>query len=483
MTNLILIGCGPHAKRVYLPAIQKMSGVKVSLVVELESQRKVTDQTLSNFDNCEVIYTAPFQNGVPDHLAKAINTHIIEKGVSGVIIATEPMIHKAYAKWALKEELNILLDKPITTRENVVSDINQAQAVLQDYDELVADYQNLQKSKNTVFMVNSQRRFHKGFQFVREKIKEVVEITNCPINFIQAYHSDGQWRFPSEIVTQDYHPYCFGYGKASHSGYHIFDTALEFYKASTTSKKQATDFDVYSSFLQPNGFFEQFGKDDYNEIFKEDIDHQDRWDTEKIYDQCKEFGELDLSSVITLKKKGVSIANININLVHNGFAGRTWIKPGEDLYKGNGRIKHESYHIQQGPFQSIQIHAYQGCDKHDLDNGLEDYLGGKNHFDVHVFRNPLISNGKHQPSVHRLTDLFERPDKESASNIIMEQVKFKVVKEFVDFIEGRINNNDVTSQIEDHRTSVQIMSGVYCSHILAKEERDPIVNYQLDLLC
>lgn len=483
MTNLILIGCGPHAKRVYLPAVQKISGVKVSLVVELESQRLTTEKRLENFEECEVLYTEPFQNEVPPILAHAIKEHINKNEVGGVIIATEPLIHKAYSKWAISQGLNVLLDKPITTRENVVSDISQAKGVLQDYDELLFDYHNLQRRKDTVFMVNSQRRFHKGFQFVRDKIREVATITNCPINFIQAYHSDGQWRFPSEIVTQEYHPYCYGYGKASHSGYHIFDTALEFYKASTNPKKQATDFDVYSSFLQPIGFFEQFGKDDYNELFKEDIDHQERWDTDKIYDQCKEFGELDVSSIITLKKKGVSIANISINLVHNGFAGRTWIIPGDDLYKGNGRIKHESYHIQQGPFQSIQIHAYQGCDKHDLDNGLEDYLGGKNHFDVHIFRNPLISDGKPQPSVYKLTDLFEKPDKDSESNIMMEQVKFKVVKEFVDFIEGRINKNDVTSQIEDHKTSVQIMSGVYCSHILAKKERKPIVNYQIDKFC
>lgn len=480
MTNIILIGCGPHAKRVYLPAIQKMTNVKVSLVVELESQRSVTEKTLENFEDCEVLYTKPFQNGVPKDLTEEINKHIQENEVGGVIIASEPMIHKAYAKWALSEGLNILLDKPITTRENVVSDLNQAEGILEDYDELLSDYNNLQQTRNTVFMVNSQRRFHKGFQFVRDKIAEVSALTNCPINFIQAYHSDGQWRFPSEIVTQAYHPYCFGYGKASHSGYHIFDTALEFYKASTTREKRATDFDVYSSFLQPNGFFEQFGKDDYNQLFKEEMDYKKHWDTDKIYDQCKEFGELDVSSVITLKKKGIAIANININLIHNGFAGRTWIKPGDDLYKGNGRIKHESYHIQQGPFQSLQIHAYQGCDKHDLNNGLEDYLGGKNHFDVHVFRNPLLTDGQPQPSVYTLTDLFEKPNKESESNILMEQVKFKVVKEFIDFIEGRIDKNDITSQIKDHRTSVQIMSGVYCSHIKAKENETPIMNYQLD---
>lgn len=480
MTNLILIGCGPHAKRVYLPAVHKLPGVKVSLVVELERQRSITENILINFEQCEVIYTEPFENELPSDLARAIEKHIEINGVEGVIIATEPLVHKAYSKWAISQGLNILLDKPITTRKNVVSDLDQARGILHDYEELLIDYRNLQKRKKTVFMVNSHRRFHNGFRFVKEKIKEVAMITNCPINFIQAYHSDGQWRFPSEIVTQDYHPYCFGYGKASHSGYHIFDTALEFYKASTTSQKKATDFDLYSSFLQPNGFFEQFNKDDYNRLFKKETEYQDRWNTDGLFEQCKEFGELDLSSVITLKKKGLSIANININLIHNGFAGRTWIKPGEDLYKGNGRIKHESYHIQQGPFQSIQIHAYQGCDKHDLNNGVEDYLGGKNHFDVHIYRNPLISGGKPQPSIYKLTDLFDKPVKDSESEIMMEQVKFKVVKEFVDFIEGKIIKDDVTSQIEEHRSSVQIMSGVYCSHILAKKGvNNAVVNFEL----
>jgi hypothetical protein len=480
MTNLILIGCGPHAKRVYLPALHKLHGVKVSLVVELERQRSITENILINFEHCETIYTETFENEVPSDLARAIEKHIEINGVEGVIIATEPLVHKAYSKWAISQGLNILLDKPITTRKNVVSQLVQARGILYDYEELLIDYSNLQKKKKTVFMVNSHRRFHNGFQFVKEKIKEVAKITNCPINFIQAYHSDGQWRFPSEIVSQDYHPYCFGYGKASHSGYHIFDTVIEFYKASTNPLKQATDFDVYSSFLQPNGFFEQLNKDDYNKLFKEEIEFQDCWKTDHLFEQCEHFGELDLSSVITLKKKGISIANININLIHNGFAGRTWIKPGDDLYKGNGRIKHESYHIQQGPFQSIQIHAYQGCDNHDIDNGIEDYLGGKNHFDVHIYRNPLISDGKTQPSVYKLTDFFEKPERDSESKIMMEQVKFKVVKEFVGFIEGKIDKDFVTSQIEDHRSSVQIMSGVYCSHILAKKgENTAVVNFEL----
>lgn len=480
MTNIIMIGCGPHAKRVYLPAIQKLEDVKISLIVELSNQQKSVKDVLDKYDHCDTYFTEWFEETLPQNMIDYLDCYIQKYNIEGVIITTEPLIHKAYSKWALSKGLNILLDKPITTRKNVVSDITQAKGILEDYEELLSDYNKLQEQKETVFMINSQRRFHKGFQFVIEKIREVKEQTNCPINFIQAYHSDGQWRFPSEIVTQDYHPYFYGYGKASHSGYHIFDIALEFYKASANDNKLASSFDVYSSLLQPKSFFEQLETNDYNKLFSEDETHQSRWNTDQVYEKCNNFGELDLSSIITLKKGNVPLTNININLIHNGFSGRTWIKPGIDLYKGNGRIKHESYHIQQGPFQSIQIHAYQGSDQHELENGIEDSLGGKNHFDIHVFRNPLLANGKAQPEVYKLTDIFDMPTEGMESSIMMEQVKFKVVEEFIDFIKNNLSKQAVTSQLTDHKTSVQVMSGVYCSHINSLKEKSPVISYKLD---
>jgi hypothetical protein len=480
MTNIILIGCGPHAKRVYLPAMHNIENAKISLIVDLDCQQEVVENVLKKYTSCETYFTESFDGILPGNLVYFLNNHIQKYDVKGVIIATEPLIHKAYSKWALEKGLNILLDKPITTRRNVVSDISQAEGVLRDYEELVTIYSELQKKSETIFMINSQRRFHKGFQFVKEKIAEVKEKTNCPINFIQACHSDGQWRFPSEIVEQDYHPYCYGYGKASHSGYHIFDAALEFYKASTNDDKMASSFDIYSSLLQPQGFFKQLESEDYDRIFPKETEQKQRWDTSNLYEQCRDFGELDVSSILTLRKENVPIGNININLVHNGYAGRSWTKPGPDLYKGNGRIKHESYHIQQGPFQSIQIHSYQGSDQHDLDKGLEDGLGGKNHFDVHVFRNPLISEGKTQPQVYGLSDFFDVSTAGSNAKIIMEQVKFRVVKEFIDFIKGELVKESVTSQILDHKTVVQIMSGVYCSHVNASKNKFPVASYKID---
>lgn len=464
--RIILIGCGPHARRIYLPALHRIQQAELCLVIDLESQKLVISTALAKSKETELWLINPFSEYMPTDLAIRLSSFVIENKITGVIIATEPLVHKAYANWALENGLNILMDKPITARADVTSKMYSAKGILEDYMELLEGYRKLQFEKETIFMINSHRRFHKGFQFVQEQIHEIAKKTNCPVTFIQAYHSDGQWRLPNEIVTQEYHPYCFGYGKASHSGYHIFDTIYQFYKAAELQDKFADSMEIVSSFIQPNGFFKQITREDYHKIFGNQYHLVNQWTDEELKQICSDFGEIDISAIITLKKNDVAVANFNVTLLHNGFAGRTWLMPGEDLYKGNGRIKHESYYIQQGPFQNIQVHAYQGCDKHDENKDKDDYLGGKNHFDIYVFRNPLVSDNLKQPTVYKMTDIAENIDSESM--IAMEWVKFKVVEEFVDYLIGKKKKDSINSQIEDHVIPVQIMSGIYCSNIIRK---------------
>lgn len=466
--RIILIGCGPHARRVYLPALRKIKHIELALVIDLKSQEIVVKSALEGDKEIELWFVDPFTDQLPNNLDNRLSKFVVEQAITGVIIATEPLVHKVYAEWALGNGLSILMDKPITTRVDATSNLSSAEGILEDYLDLVESYRQLQVKKETIFIINSQRRFHKGFHFVQNKIREIAEKTNCPITFIQAYHSDGQWRLPNEIVTQDYHPYCVGYGKASHSGYHIFDTVYQFYKSANLKEKFADTMEIFSSFLQPNGFFTQLNEVDYLKIFGEKYNEVSHLNDDQLKQLCGNYGEIDLSSIITLKKNDEVIANFNINLIHNGFSGRTWLQPGNDLYKGNGRIKHESYHIQQGPFQSIQIHAYQANDKHDEDNGLEDHLGGKNHFDIYVFRNPMVANNVTQPQVYKLTDIMETTNIESNSELTMEFVKFKVVEEFADYLTGKKSKSNISSQIEDHLIPVQIMSGIYSANILRK---------------
>jgi len=480
--RIILIGCGPHAKRIYLPALQYFEHIELTLVVDLKNQESFVREATKGNTNIEQWFIEPFFDRMPEDFAEKLSNFTQEKSITGVIIATEPLVHRLYAEWALNNGLNILMDKPITTQKNVTSNISNAKGIMEDYIFLLEKYKNLQLKKETIFTINTQRRFHKGFQFVKDQIREIGERTNCPVTFIQAYHCDGQWRLPSEIVTQEYHPYCTGYGKASHSGFHIFDTMYQFYKASGIRDKLADSMEIVSSFVQPNGFFSQLNEDDYVSIFGEKYNSVKKWTDEQLKKICRDYGEVDLSSIITLKKDQNVIANLNVNLLHNGFAGRTWIQPGADLYKGNGRIKHESYHIQQGPFQNIQIHAYQAYDRHDENNGLEDYLGGKNHFDIYIFRNPLVADAKSQPQVYKLPEIISSSEMSSESMITMEWVKYQVVKEFADYLTGKKEKSAIRSQIEDHAVSVQIMSGIYQSHILRKDNLSNIVESAFGLM-
>lgn len=468
IAKIILIGCGPHSRRVYLPATKSIKYLKLELVLDLESQESIVRSSLKNFPETELHLIKPFENNIPDDLSNFLSNYVQEKGITGVIIATEPLMHKAYADWAIQNGLNILMDKPITARANAVSEISSAEGILNDFLQILEKYKYLQDKKETIFMINSHRRFHEGFEFVKKQIREVGEKTNCPVTFIQAYHCDGQWRLPNEIITQQYHPYCSGYGKASHSGYHIFDTIYQFYKASGIEAKFADSMEIVSSFIQPNGFFTQFNENDYDKIFGEQYGLVQKHNDEQLKDLCQDFGEIDFSAIITLKKDEEAIANFNLNLLHNGFAGRTWIKPGEDLYKGNGRIKHESYNIQQGPFQNIQIHAYQATDNHDNNNGTDYYLGGKNHFEIYVFRNPLLTDGSKQPKVYSYKDIIDFENGKTESMITMENVKLKVVEEFADYLIGERKKESIKSQIEDHIIPVQIMSGIYNSNIMRK---------------
>ena len=482
---LALFGCGPHAQRVYLPALKRLSaefGVELSLVVDLYSKADTVQNALAKLGlRPETWFIQPFQGALPCTLATRLSSFVSRKVITGIVIATEPLAHKAYAEWALQQGLSILLDKPITTRENVTSDLSAADGIEQDYIELLRLYENAQTKRPTAFIVNAQRRFHPGFQLAEDLISEIGLKTNCPVTFVHSYHCDGQWRLPSEFVTQEYHPYRQGYGKASHSGYHIFDAATRLYLAAGTTEKFADRMEIVSSFIQPAGFLRQINETDYRNLLGPNYKDVSSWTDSELYGIMAKYGEIDLAVNVRLIQGMDAIANVSINLVHNGFSRRSWMRPGADLYKGNGRVKHEHHNIQQGPFQNIQIHSYQAKDSHDRGGPEEERLGGNNHFELHVFRNPLVTDNSQSLQVYRLSDIEARGKDEDGNSLIIERVKHKVVREFVEFLLGRRLIDSMRSRFEDHLVTVLLMSGVYRSHILRSISKNPIVNKDIPL--
>lgn len=484
--NLLIVGIGPHARRIYVPTLERYKRkykVSIKFGVDLKEKRGEIEKYLADRSfGLPMMYIDPFlpKRGLPGTLQKALNDRVAKERINGVIIATEPLVHVPYARWALSRGLNILMDKPISTRENVVSDMRAAVGIWEDYLDLIRAYENLQRKKKTIFSINVQRRYHPGFKKVVQLVQEAKQKFDAPVTSIQLYHADGQWRLPAEIVRQIYHPYCQGYGGCSHSGYHGFDAAYQYYKAGLIQGKEADTAEVVSSFLQPKGFFKQFREENYRAYFGKEYLKVRKWGEGALEERCGTFGEMDAFSIIRLLRKHENICTISLNILHNTFSRRVWLRPGRDLYKGNGRVKHEYHNIQQGPFQNIQIHSYQSNDQHEGDNAHEYETGGNNHFDIYVFRNAGMFGSREKPFwILKLNELLEE-DARGLGKLTTDYVKEFVIEEFLRYIRKEIRSNkNLVSDIRDHGFPAHAMSAAYQSHILHAKGADPWVAFRI----
>lgn len=475
--NVLLIGVGPHARRIYVPALFSFASdlpVRLVAAVDLKRQKDTVDTYLQEQGyQLEMLYLDSFDAavGIPDQTREMLNALIKKFGIQGVVISTEPTAHKAYADWALSNGLNILMDKPISARKAISVDHAQASGLIDDYNELLGLYKAHQSDEPTLFSINVQRRYDHGFDKVKELIAETTQKFNVPITSMQVMHADGSWRLPKEILTQESHGLSDGFGKVSHSGYHLFDMAWELYKSSLVPDKEPDGLEIFSSAFNPTGLDVCLNENDYIKYFGDDFDrtgltHQQYLDT------VANFGEMDSFNIIRLMKQGVNICNISVNLLHSSFSRRSWALPNADFYKGNGRVKHQQFIVQQGPFQCIQIHNYQSKHEHDVDNSNEFDVGGNNHFDIYVFRNVgMYGGGKAFTKISSL-DLEQQAD---TSGLTIENAKYRIIREFIDFMLGSVTLRDVKSNIDTHAVPVKMLSGVCQSSANIHTNNNPLI--------
>lgn len=474
--NIMLIGCGPHAKRVYVPKLKEIEsnfGIKLKAVVELkEKQEDILPFVSKYFENVNYIFVDKFEEkfkqSLPDELENRLNSIIAEENINSVIIATDPLNHMQYALWALKHNLHILMDKPISTYDNISNNVEQAEQLKRDYELLVENY-----SADKAFIVNAQRRFLPQFQIVQDFVNEIANKYGMPITSMQSTHSDGQWRLPEEVLKFKYHP-LLGWGKVSHSGYHFIDMASKMVKDSfKEASKSFDEISVYSKFIRPSGVLLQQNQRDLEKIFGDKYKQFDsRTDEEllKIY-KGKNEAEVDANSIISLSYNGIPVTNITLNLMHNGFSRRSWLNSNmKDLYKGNGRVRHEYHNIEQGCLQNIQIHSYQSKDKHDTNNESDFEIGGNNHYDIYVFKNSEIVGGQ-TLQIIKGKDIAERYFLDK-TRIMNELARHEALKQFLEVIVGKRKAKETKSNILDHKMSVELMSLIYKSGTSEKEIKE-----------
>lgn len=342
---------------------------------------------------------------LPLEYQERLKNELKKRNINDLLISTEPKAHNMYLNFSLKNNINVLSDKPITVLKDMVNKDNIVKLKKQYYDLL-----KLYNPKKCKCQIMCQRLYHKGYQYIKDLLKEVVIKYNIPITYVNIYHCDGKWMMPHDLNVEN-HPYKYGYGKLFHSGYHFIDLLSEIVKINNNisdKSKIITSVNMNNVFFTPNDELTVFNYDDYKRMFKKE-------GIPNFYDNPIEdfnkYGEKNIYSTMAFRNSNGKLITLGqLNLMQHGFSRRSWINTKEDQYKGNGRIRHEQINIQVGPLMNIQVHSYQSKEIAER-NGFKEETspGGLEHFDIYVFRNTGMIGGK-PFEVIKLCDLYSNVD-------------------------------------------------------------------------
>ena len=459
MKNYILIGLGPHAKRIYYPFLEKYQAqynIKIRLLIELENQSQNVAEFLASrkLQPEKILYIQNIESNrmglMLDKIAeKALNFVVKKENIDGIIISTEPKAHKIYAEWALKNNINVLMDKPITAPLYPSTDINSASQIYRDY----LDLKSLLKKSKSKFYIVCQRRNHKGYTFIKNYLKDFMSEYAIPVSYIDIYHADGAWSLPHEFQKEN-HTYKYGYGKLMHSGYHFVDLFAWIAQANFSLKNAKPNLaKVYTARFTPNDFFHQIDEKMHKKFF----DRQATKDFYKTYNRknYEKFGELDVYILLQLMQDEDVVTSGSINLQQNSFSRRGWFDLPVDTYKGNGRVRHERINIQVSHFLNIQIHSYQSYE-FGKDKTKAGDIGSEDHFDIFIFRNKKIVGGEAFQKISIGQKMKE--DNKKDSYYLGHNEKAREVT-LLNFVESK---ND-ESEFEHHDFTNKLLSNIYAS--------------------
>ena len=123
--------------RSYLPRLKSLedSG-RATLVAAIDLEANRLSLEFYRHTVCpttEFVYVAPFTTEMPESIAFRMTNLIRRLCISCMIIITKPLAHRVYGTWALELGLNIIMDKPISTREWVVSNLDEAKGIADDF--------------------------------------------------------------------------------------------------------------------------------------------------------------------------------------------------------------------------------------------------------------------------------------------------------------------------------------------------------------
>ena len=375
-----------------------------------------------------------------------------------------------------------------------------------DPDRILAEFDSvldLARDSLSDVAVTVQRRHHPGYKLVHKLVSDVVQTWGVPLSFVDIYHGDGMWCMPGELATREQHPYKYGYGKVMHSGYHFLDLLLWLQSVNDTllpDAKRPDSMEVTSRHLSAQDVVAQVTPSALGAMTgAAEAEVAASYQQFRESAVATELGELNMHALVQFVRsagRGPTseeprvVCTASVNLLQNSLSRRAWFHPRADVYKGNGRVRHERVVLNVGNLLSVHVHSYQsheagqpdggGCTSSreaavgthtllaelGLDEGWErrdpstSYgEGHEDHFDVTIYRNSAIIGGpafEHVPIGHLVKRQAAPPW--AAAGIGLAHNEFGRARILEDWSNGRVSG---TASLHEQRPTMELAARLY----------------------
>jgi hypothetical protein len=171
-----------------------------------------------------------------------------------------------------------------------------------------------------------------------------------------------------------------------------------------------------------------------------------------MMEKARDFGEQDVFILCQLKRRDVVVTTASINLQQNSFSRRAWDMPREDVYKGNGRVRHERLSLQVANLLNIQAHSYQSYEvgRRDVD---ADGAGHEDHFEINIYRNCGVVGGQ---ALEKFNVGGKLREEHHDDVTYLGHNESGREQHFLDFIERRAG----ASHFKSHRETVRLLASI-----------------------
>lgn len=444
MKNVLIIGLGQYARHYHCKIINQLSkilGLNIIGVVDLESESKNINKYLDDISlKLKYKIFLDDKNRLIDKLPSEIenllnNIHLKDK-IDLVVISTEPKAHKAYLLWAINNNIDSMVDKPISACILDTTNFKSSQKLLDDYNELINAYNN----SSSEVVVFTHRRYCDAYNQMIESAKKIVKETGVPITHISFHIAEGIWNMPFEFLSRENHPYKYGYGVLLHSGYHFIDIynlllrLNDFVLNYKTKKIQLT-----ASSVNVKNFISQIPIQLYTKICSSDEINR----LENLYssNELDNMGELDAISNITVKYDDKIVTTSCIKLIQTSCSKRSWYELPEDLYRCNGRTKIELINIHFGNVAHLKVEYESGF------NAMDD-------FTITIYRNNKLIGGLEKEIIIIPRNVIYQIGNDKYQLNLGSAARYKVYEEF-------LLNCKNKSNLNDHADGVTILAKMY----------------------